>query len=799
MSVKSIESYHSASLQLAFKQNYKGEIWAEKPAEPIKVELPVSETFAQSLLPQAEKIQRLLRNRHLRLVHNADQNSIHFEPIPGQKTWVTEKTLPLPPNAKWIARSDGTISYIAGNQVVNWNWVEDKCKSKHYNGILTALAEMPDGSLIVSDNQGNVYFNSEEVHLGLTGVIDKIIPFSSNLALIKVAGKGYQVLNLNDTTSPALKAWIKKLIPVGNNCLIALIDKKIKLYEFDAEGIYEVIENPFGIAKKENKNILGCQRFLNTNDKLLIKKEKKYIVLDIANAENENPLKLEPESLITKPMLVGQKIAYGCEQRKIYVLDTSSEEDTSIKGNGNWSIQSFIPLSDDSVMLTIDRCAIIANFFLNGTSIWKEEKAENAPPITFLTELIDGSVAAQFGSSVIIIEPRFDSPVDVKEKIQSLKSKMHSQTIDEDRELICDDLISEIREALKNNPYDFELYTELLECFSEEMEQEKYQIYLSGLEAALRSNDLYKARQFYKKARKIQRDNPKASEILYKHLLQSPYTKFLREVALDLYRLTKNKFFLEKIKKCKQRLFIGEGTFTYTKALIKKHSVTHPELPKYLTATEIENPIDEPTSQRWAQLIDLGVTVLFGIDGQNIHTSFKGRRFERIHWNCPFGGSSTEERKEFKSIIPAFFKSASQIQLVGDRIHITLLQESKSDYWRKRQTENPIVFGSVSTNYTLIRKRVFGRERYPDYTHAKTNSSDSHDPNGIRREFVFEKTDKILPDLIPTSVYSLKKPSIKEYKIKTAKSIANAQSQDLKDYFFECSSDDDSSDYYDSD
>jgi hypothetical protein len=65
---------------------------------------------------------------------------------------------------------------------------------------------------------------------------------------------------------------------------------------------------------------------------------------------------------------------------------------------------------------------------------------------------------------------------------------------------------------------------------------------------------------------------------------------------------------------------------------------------------------------------------------------------------------------------------------------------------------------------------------------------------GKEREFVFEKTDKVPTSLSKDFVLSLKKSATKEYSVGT-----KGDSQDLKDYYFECSSDEDSSDYYESD
>lgn len=78
----------------------------------------------------------------------------------------------------------------------------------------------------------------------------------------------------------------------------------------------------------------------------------------------------------------------------------------------------------------------------------------------------------------------------------------------------------------------------------------------------------------------------------------------------------------------------------------------------------------------------------FGIDAERIHEIFRGHRFKRIHWNCPFGFSGSPKEKEaFRQVLPNFFLSSSQLQLAGDQTHVTLMQRS-GECWKKRQKEN---------------------------------------------------------------------------------------------------------------
>ncbi|MGZ3633736.1 MAG: Rossmann-like fold-containing protein [Parachlamydiaceae bacterium] len=245
---------------------------------------------------------------------------------------------------------------------------------------------------------------------------------------------------------------------------------------------------------------------------------------------------------------------------------------------------------------------------------------------------------------------------------------------------------------------------------------------------------------------------------------------------------------------CKRRLFVGEEDFSYTEAYITKHLKTHPSLPHVITAIGFEQ-LEGDTMKRVSSLIEKGVTVLFGIDGQDLYNSFTGSRFPRIHWNLPFGGKSQGEKKAFKQVIPNFFSSCSKLQIVGDRIHITLMQGSHPKYWKTKQQQNPIVLGSAKAGYRLIRKRVFNSQRYPGYVHQITNSAVKYSRTGEERkkaeerEFVFEKTE-IIPELCIEKIQALQNSQEKKYEIKTDKK----QNPTLEDYYFECSTDEDSSD-----
>lgn len=220
----------------------------------------------------------------------------------------------------------------------------------------------------------------------------------------------------------------------------------------------------------------------------------------------------------------------------------------------------------------------------------------------------------------------------------------------------------------------------------------------------------------------------------------------------------------------KNRLFIGEGDFSYTEAYYKKHP-THS-----IVATDLEP--QQRARERVARLMREKIPIFFGIDAKAIHQIFKGKRFHRIQWNCPFGGSAEKERKKFKDVVPLFFRAASRLQQPGDRIQVTLDQPRKNGttYWQFRQQENPIVKGSLRAGYRLIGKRRFTAERYPGYTHVKTDGEPFS--GGDELEFIFEK---LRPGKRP------KRPSERKY------FSIEPVNERTKNQYYVCSSDDASS------
>ena len=230
-------------------------------------------------------------------------------------------------------------------------------------------------------------------------------------------------------------------------------------------------------------------------------------------------------------------------------------------------------------------------------------------------------------------------------------------------------------------------------------------------------------------------------------------------------------------KKCsgrhKTRLLIGEGNFSYAWALINKHDSKakhsfETSLGHAVIATELQEKIScvvcerlhfslslnensenseqqdlpcdecakamEERTERIKELRERGVKILFGIDGTNIHETFKGERISRIHWNCPHDGSNFHNQT-LPPIIKKFFVSCAKIQQLNDRVHMALVEQP----FYQGYVYN--IFPAVlQAGYVLIKKRRFDVSRYKEYKHMRTKRSSA----GVDKkmyEFIFQKVD----------------------------------------------------------
>ena len=426
-----------------------------------------------------------------------------------------------------------------------------------------------------------------------------------------------------------------------------------------------------------------------------------------------------------------------------------------------WYLTAASSLSDGSIIYATDKRD-------SGIHIGSDQQhffsiPTNDRKVTSFQELPDGSVIAQCTDSTLILRPKIEG---------------------EDYE------IEKLELELKHHPDQLELYGKLTELYGKaNMFQKQYQTYLAGIGPAVRQNKIYQARRFYEKARQIEPKSEEPCHVFLACLEHATYKEARSQAFLDLSYLQKASL---SPKPCRKRLFVGEGPGTYTEAIIKKHKCTHPSLAKAITATELTSPRQDSDVGRYRDFGEEGVAVQFGVDATKLDGRFKEQHFSRIHWNCPYGDKKFKGRKEFQLVIPKFFKACARHQKVEDRVHVSLIQDGFRN--AERQLENPIVEASASAGYRLIRKRSFDEQRYPGYKNIKTSDGQAH-TDQKKREFVFELTNKRdLPDDIQERALALKDDRKKSFEVKRCFSDELGHG-----YYFECTTDEDSSDYYESD
>jgi len=257
----------------------------------------------------------------------------------------------------------------------------------------------------------------------------------------------------------------------------------------------------------------------------------------------------------------------------------------------------------------------------------------------------------------------------------------------------------------------------------------------------------------------------------------------------------------------KQRLFVGEGNFSYTEAIINKHDAIHKHPPEAslahaITASDLtqKNSCDA----RIEQLARQGVKILFGIDATQLGQFTKGV-YKRIHWNCPHDGSDCKQQT-LPPIIVNFFKACASIQKKGDRVHVTLVQSQHTPLFYQGYVYD-IIQSACRGGYTLLKKRIFNANRYPGYEHTQTNTNEkaSVTEQGMK-EFVFEKiSQKKFERILNNARIPCKEGQRQMYQ--AAPMIENVLQLSKKNFFLklstfyksarfvvECESDDDSSD-----
>ena len=95
-------------------------------------------------------------------------------------------------------------------------------------------------------------------------------------------------------------------------------------------------------------------------------------------------------------------------------------------------------------------------------------------------------------------------------------------------------------------------------------------------------------------------------------------------------------------------LLIGEGNFSFARALIQSPALELGLLPNNITATAYDSEEECYEKYPEARLIvsnlrSSGMEILFSVDGTRLErkASLKGRRWDRVVWNFPHAGELT--------------------------------------------------------------------------------------------------------------------------------------------------------------
>lgn len=725
-------------------------------------------TYPTSCLSTVDKVQFLLHNFHFQPIAILAQGGtkaeiISFTPLnPEHKTWKKQAELPLPSeDVKWITLAEGSIAYAFFNTLTIWSWKENTVKTIPCSlRRITAMAEMGQGKILSGDERGFLCIAGQEsFDSGLKASISEIVLIDASFCLIKTE-QGTHLFNLKGKTLIENLGSTDKTLVLENGDILSLEEEKVVRWICQAEKYTKNVTQFTDIQTMQ-----PAQGMLIVLVPKYKENSKKKIILWDAKENTSEEISSDPlwqNASMSKFMLLGKdRFAFPKETSIHFYKRTEIHKRPSA---GNWGITSHLLLSDGSVMFATDtRGSGLHIATWDGKISFTSTELLQNQQVRSLVEFASGSVLIKFPQSFMVICPKIIEAKSAKAEIERCQLE------------------------LKLNPTKLELYYELANLHDND--DQKYITYLAGLEAAMKSFQTYQARRFYEKAQALKPESEEPSQIYLSY--QEKDSKEYARISYKIERLKK-----ETAPKpqslLRNRLFIGEGDFRYTAALLEKHQTKYPHLPKAIVATELLKPAqEESVLKRIEELKAKGVSVLFGIDGREIHRTFQGKRFERIQWNCPFPFAN--QREGMEKVMPRFFESASKLQLPGDRIHVTLMQGTSDNYWKIRQKENPVLEGATNAGYRLIRKRIFGEKRYSGYVHVKTGSIEKYNAGGIEREFVFEKISLMnnLPQDFKERAEALKDSQVKNYKINT-----DIQ-KDPKpgDYYIECSSDEDSSGY----
>ena len=733
------------------------------------------------LTSEAEKVRWLLKNKHFEVICNKDEDHhrlVSFslmQPVLFEWNIIHECVIP---GSELTPLSDGSfISYGEMSDTMIWNWKANSSFSipnPDSIGYISCV-EISSDLHAFTTLRGNI-----EIRERVNGKLNKVIPdqlaekYDSHSLRLLSTGVLCEIRHqpLGDEKVEKVVLWdwkkgkkiqeipgYKGFIELSNKDLLFFSNSGLFFYRTVKSGkrYAKIKENPlyntkvYGVFELENNKILivtspssckNCQIFnLITNDSIFIKG------LDSLTTIFPFPKGFvgieEEENVFLYKIDVNEKISLGSEIKELV-----------------FPVSSFCQLIDGTM----------AFGHQNGKFIIYDQNGNCLFTMNFnswvagIIELTDGSLLVKTLRKAFILHPK------KKENLNAL-------------------MIAMLEVHLKQTPENFSIYPKLAEAYKKLCETDKeYQLFLRGIGIAIRCNNYYKARRFFEHASAIypEKEEPflvflsqlddKSDLPLKRTILLKFHKLFEKQKALPLEGLLCTK------DRCKTRLILEDANFTYTEELLYAHKETHLKLADSIIATKLSYPTHNVELE---VLRKKGITIKFNVDPRKIHEIFKGKRIERIHLQCPDTEDLAKEKEQFKEMIMQFFESGSELQRKGDQIHVILLQDPL--HWTESQMESGIVNASTHSSYRLIRKRL---RKNCDYQQKKNRHGELI--TNEKREFIFEKTSQNGTEIdvnrnIQVKAQHLCDPRIKEYHV---------EAQNNENLYFECSTDEDSSDYF---
>ncbi|RPA81624.1 hypothetical protein BJ508DRAFT_414682 [Ascobolus immersus RN42] len=169
-------------------------------------------------------------------------------------------------------------------------------------------------------------------------------------------------------------------------------------------------------------------------------------------------------------------------------------------------------------------------------------------------------------------------------------------------------------------------------------------------------------------------------------------------------------------------LLLGEGNFTFARALIETHGCYRMTCTSYDKEEEVYEKY--PDARKTIEdLKEEEQRVLFGIDARKLDTT-KGLKngvekggFERVVWMFPHvGGLSKDLDRQVRAnqeLLLGFFKSVKSVLLPTGLVIVTLFSSPHYDAWNIKGL-------AKSQGFRVQRSFKFLAEEFPGYRHART-------------------------------------------------------------------------------